>query len=50
MERLEIDIKTKSCKDQTQNIKKALVCGYFMQVAQKEGEKSVYLIMKDNQV
>jgi HrpA-like RNA helicase len=33
-----------------QNIRKALVCGFFMQVAHKEGEKGNYLTVKDNQV
>jgi HrpA-like RNA helicase len=53
MERLEIDVITKSYKDQTRhhvNIRKALVCGYFMQVAHKEGEKGSYITVKDNQV
>ena len=53
MERLEIDIVTKSYKDQTQhhtNIRKALVCGYFMQVAHKEGGNGAYCTVKDNQV
>ena len=53
MERLEIDVITKSYKDQTRhhvNIRKALVCGYFMQVAHKEGEKGSYFTVKDNQV
>ncbi|KAI9461522.1 P-loop containing nucleoside triphosphate hydrolase protein [Russula earlei] len=53
MERLEIDLVTKSYKDQTRHymdIRKALVCGYFMQVAHKEGEKGNYLTVKDNQV
>ncbi|CAL1702780.1 unnamed protein product [Somion occarium] len=31
-------------------IRQALVCGYFMQVAHKEGEKNAYLTVKDNQV
>lgn len=32
------------------NIRKALVCGFFMQVAhKKEGEKGNYLTVKDNQ-
>lgn len=51
MERLEIDLVTKSYKDQTKHymdIRKALVCGYFTQVAQKNG--SFYLTIKDNQV
>ncbi|EJT98247.1 P-loop containing nucleoside triphosphate hydrolase protein [Dacryopinax primogenitus] len=32
------------------NIRKALTCGFFMQVAHKEGEKNNYLTVKDNQV
>ena len=32
------------------NIRKALVCGFFMQIAHKEGEKNAYLTVKDNQV
>ncbi|KZO96666.1 DUF1605-domain-containing protein [Calocera viscosa TUFC12733] len=32
------------------NIRKALVCGFFMQVAHKEGKKGNYLMVKDNQV
>ena len=31
-------------------IRKALVCGFFMQVAHREGEKNGYLTIKDNQV
>ncbi|EJD36031.1 pre-mRNA-splicing factor ATP-dependent RNA helicase PRP43 [Auricularia subglabra TFB-10046 SS5] len=31
------------------NIRKALVCGFFMQVAHREGEKNTYLTVKDNQ-
>jgi pre-mRNA-splicing factor ATP-dependent RNA helicase DHX15/PRP43 len=53
MERLEIDVVTKSYNDQTRHyvdIRKALVCGYFMQVAHKEGEKGSYLTVKDSQV
>ncbi|KAH9167219.1 P-loop containing nucleoside triphosphate hydrolase protein [Lactarius sanguifluus] len=52
MERLEIDVVTKSYEDQTRhymNIRKALVCGFFMQVAHKEGEKGSYITIKDNQ-
>ena len=33
-----------------ENIRKALVCGFFMQVAHKEGENVAYLTVKDNQV
>jgi pre-mRNA-splicing factor ATP-dependent RNA helicase DHX15/PRP43 len=53
MERLEVDLVTKSYPDQTRHytdIRKALVCGYFMQIAHKEGEKGSYLTVKDNQV
>jgi pre-mRNA-splicing factor ATP-dependent RNA helicase DHX15/PRP43 len=53
MERLEIDLITKQYNDQTHhymNIRKALVCGFFMQVAHKEGEKGSYLTVKDHQV
>ena len=53
MERLEVDLVTKSYQDQTHHymdIRKAMVCGYFMQVAHKEGEKGSYLTIKDNQV
>ena len=31
-------------------IRQALVCGFFMHVAHKEGEKNSYLTVKDNQV
>ena len=54
MERLEIDLVTKSYGDQTRHymgIRRALVCGYFMQIAHKEGEKGgSYLTVKDNQL
>ena len=53
MERLGIDPAAGSHKAQTQhyvNIRKALVCGFFMQVAHKEGEKGSYITVKDNQV
>ncbi|KAH9974306.1 P-loop containing nucleoside triphosphate hydrolase protein [Lactifluus volemus] len=53
MERLGIGHVTKPYKDQTQHhmdIRRALVCGYFMQVAHKEDEKGSYITVKDNQV
>ena len=53
MERLGVNPVTGSHNAQTQhyvNIRKALVCGYFMQVAHKEGEKGSYITVKDNQV
>jgi hypothetical protein len=31
-------------------VRMALVCGFFMQVAHKEGDKGNYLTVKDNQV
>ena len=31
------------------NIRKALTCGYFMQVAHREGEKGQYMTIKDAQ-
>ncbi|KIY68260.1 P-loop containing nucleoside triphosphate hydrolase protein [Cylindrobasidium torrendii FP15055 ss-10] len=33
-----------------QNIRQVLVCGFFMQIAHKEGDKGSYLTVKDNQV
>jgi pre-mRNA-splicing factor ATP-dependent RNA helicase DHX15/PRP43 len=53
MERLDIGLVTKAYENQTRhhvNIRKALVCGFFMHVAHKEGEKGSYLTVKDNQV
>lgn len=53
MERLGIDMVTKSYQDPTRHyvdIRKVLVCGYFMRVAHKEGERGSYLTTKDNQV
>jgi pre-mRNA-splicing factor ATP-dependent RNA helicase DHX15/PRP43 len=51
MERYEI--KLVSTADERKlfvGIRKALVCGFFMQVAHREGEKSGYITVKDNQV
>ncbi|KAI0065225.1 P-loop containing nucleoside triphosphate hydrolase protein [Artomyces pyxidatus] len=53
MERFDIDLVSKLFSDPAKyyvNIRQALVCGYFMQVAHKEGEKGNYLTVKDNQV
>ncbi|KAI0740348.1 pre-mRNA-splicing factor ATP-dependent RNA helicase PRP43 [Earliella scabrosa] len=51
MERYEIDlISTQDERKLWQNIRKSLVCGFFMQVAHKEGEKNAYLTVKDNQI
>ncbi|KAF7363353.1 putative pre-mRNA-splicing factor ATP-dependent RNA helicase prp43 [Mycena sanguinolenta] len=51
MERFEVELV--SLSDPTklyQNVRQALVCGFFMQVAHKEGEKGNYQTVKDNQV
>ncbi|KZW03152.1 P-loop containing nucleoside triphosphate hydrolase protein [Exidia glandulosa HHB12029] len=51
MEKYDIDLVTNT--DQRtfyENIRKALVCGFFMQVAHREGEKNMYLTVKDNQI
>ncbi|KAH9895779.1 pre-mRNA-splicing factor ATP-dependent RNA helicase PRP43 [Cubamyces lactineus] len=51
MERYEIDlVTTQDERKLWTNIRKALVCGFFMQVAHREGEKNAYLTVKDNQV
>ena len=51
MERLELElISISDPKKLFVNIRRALVCGFFMQVAHKEGEKGNYLTAKDNQV
>ncbi len=51
MERFDIDlVSTQDERKLYTNIRKVLVCGYFMQIAHKEGEKNGYLTMKDNQV
>ena len=51
MERFEVDlVSTQDERKLYTNVRKALVCGYFMQVAHKEGEKNAYLTVKDNQV
>ena len=52
MERFGIDLVTKSYQDQTRHhvdIRRALVCGFFTQVAHKEGQGSSYLTV-NNQV
>lgn len=51
MERNDLDIV--SIDDERKlydGIKQALICGFFMQVAYKEGEKGSYVTAKDNQV
>ncbi|KAJ7740706.1 P-loop containing nucleoside triphosphate hydrolase protein [Mycena maculata] len=51
MERYEVEIVTLSDQNKLYaNVRQALVCGFFMQVAHKEGEKGNYLTVKDNQV
>lgn len=50
MERLDIDLI--SLNDETKlflNVRKALVCGFFMQVAHRDEKKS-YTTVKDHQV
>lgn len=41
---------TKDPKTLAINVRKALVCGYFTQVAHRIGEKSSYLTVKNNEV
>jgi len=51
MERLDIDLV--SLPDETKlflNVRKALVCGFFMQIAHREGDKASYKTVKDHQV
>ncbi|KAJ7789878.1 P-loop containing nucleoside triphosphate hydrolase protein [Mycena olivaceomarginata] len=51
MERFEVELVSLSDRNKLyQNVRQALVCGFFMQVAHKEGEKGNYLTVKDNQV
>jgi hypothetical protein len=50
MERFDIDLVSLSDKRKLEiNIRQALVSGFFMQAAHKEGEKGNYVTMKDNQ-
>jgi pre-mRNA-splicing factor ATP-dependent RNA helicase DHX15/PRP43 len=51
MERFEVELV--SLQDEKKlwfSVRQALVCGFFMQVAHKEGDKGNYLTVKDNQV
>lgn len=51
MERYEIElISTSDERKLFAGIRKSLVCGFFMQVAHREGEKNGYITVKDNQV
>ncbi|KAG1883757.1 P-loop containing nucleoside triphosphate hydrolase protein [Suillus subluteus] len=51
MERFEVElISVQDQKKMYLAIRQALCCGFFMQVAHKEGEKGNYMTVKDNQV
>jgi pre-mRNA-splicing factor ATP-dependent RNA helicase DHX15/PRP43 len=52
MERFDLDLtsRTTAGPEFYNNIRKTLVCGFFMQVAHKEGERGSYKTIKDNQV
>jgi pre-mRNA-splicing factor ATP-dependent RNA helicase DHX15/PRP43 len=51
MERYEIELLTLSDeKKMYMKIRQVLVCGFFMQIAHKEGDKGSYSTVKDNQV
>ncbi|PCH34705.1 nucleoside triphosphate hydrolase protein [Wolfiporia cocos MD-104 SS10] len=51
MERFDVDlVSTQDQRKLYTNVRQALVCGFFMQVAHREGEKGAYLTVKDNQV
>ncbi|KAI0804502.1 P-loop containing nucleoside triphosphate hydrolase protein [Irpex lacteus] len=51
MERYEIElISTSDERKLFAGIRKSLVCGFFMQVAHREGEKNGYITVKDNQI
>ena len=52
MEKFEVELVSVPASDPSfyTNIRMALVSGYFMQVAHKEGERGQYKTVKDNQV
>lgn len=52
MERFDLELVSTAFEDKNywNNIRQALTCGFFMQVAHKEGEKGSYSTVKDNQV
>lgn len=51
MERFDVDlVSITDVRKLYLSVRQALVCGFFMQVAHKEGEKGNYLTVKDNQV
>ena len=51
MEREEIELMSTPFEDKSYytNIRRALVAGFFMQVAKKEGNSKTYVTVKDNQ-
>ena len=51
MERFKVElVSMQDEKKLWQSVRQVLVCGFFMQVAHKEGDKGNYLTVKDNQV
>ncbi|OCF30569.1 pre-mRNA-splicing factor ATP-dependent RNA helicase DHX15/PRP43 [Kwoniella heveanensis BCC8398] len=52
MEKFDLELCSTAFDDRNywNNIRQALTCGFFMQVAHKEGEKGSYNTVKDNQV
>lgn len=52
MEKFDLELVSTAFEDKNywNNIRQALTCGFFMQVAHKEGERGSYLTVKDNQV
>jgi len=52
MEKFDLELVSTAFEDKNywNNIRQALTCGFFMQVAHKEGEKGSYMTVKDNQV
>lgn len=52
MEKFDLELVSTAFEDKNywNNIRQALTCGFFMQVAHKEGERGSYSTIKDNQV
>jgi len=50
MERFGVDLVSVQDQKMFLAIRQALCCGFFMQVAHKEGGKGNYMTVKDNQV
>lgn len=52
MEKFDLDLVSTAWEDKNYwvNIRKALTCGFFMQVAHRSGEKGSYTTVKDNQI